>query len=144
MLQLLDLNPQPMSWVKFINNQEVELNFRAFNLSDVTWLEQTFTAVQIASVFQNIDIINLCKIAYHQLTNDCKKILFDIKFEEIDEDGNATEAKYTGPERLMCLIEGNKINDLYDLMLKLRGISMDMVEKIESDPEVRKLLAQMK
>ena len=144
MLNLMELNPQPETWTINVDKKVVHLDFRPFNLSDVSWLESNFTSIQIISVFQNIDIENLCRIAFHQLTVECKIDLFKIKFEEVDEEtGAVTETQYTGPQRLMCLMSGDKISGLYDLILKLRGISLETIEKVESDPEVKKLLAQM-
>jgi hypothetical protein len=133
--ELQDLTPQDVDWrVNFtIDGQKYDeiFTFRKFSLADEAWLKKRWPGKKLKEVFDNLDMGAICEIAFRVLTMSSKKKLFDIEFEDMDENGNVFEIATTGSEKLQMIVTGLKSQtQLIDHLLKTRGLSLAKVEKL--------------
>ena len=131
-MELKEFIPQETSFKLKIGTAEKELFLRPFNLRDEAWLDQQWTLEERAEIFQKIDMPPICKIVWHQLTLESKKILMSVKVIDMDESGNELEIATSGPEKLMyCMSEGvqQSIN-VFQSLLTAKGLSTPALEKL--------------
>ena len=136
-MQLEDLIPVRVKWnpkFKDAEGKEIDLEFtfREFNLEDESWLKREFGEDKLQQIFQNLQLDEICRIAYRQLDIDSKKRLMEIKFHDIDEDGNEIEIAQKGPAKLGYLIQGGLPDHLHlvKMLLETRGVSMPMLDEL--------------
>lgn len=131
-MELEQLIPERVAWDVDVPNsdQKITLVFRLFNLEDESWLKRTY-GDKLEKVFSELQTHEIAKIAFHQLELDSKKFLMSIKFMDMDENGQDVEVAKTGPEKVAALTIGAKgITDLINNLLKTRGLSLPLLEKI--------------
>lgn len=131
-MELEQLIPEKVIWEADIPNsdQKITLTFRLFNLEDESWLKRTY-GDRLEKVFSELQTAELSKIAFHQLDLDSKRILMNIKFLDMDEEGKDIEVATTGPEKVGALTIGaTGITNLINNLLKTRGLSLPLLEKI--------------
>lgn len=131
-MELEELIPERVAWEVEIPNsdQKITLVFRLFNLEDESWLKRTY-GNQLEKVFSELQTQEIAKVAFHQLDLDSKRKLMSVKFVDMDENGNDIEVAKTGPEKIAALTIGAKgITDLINNLLKTRGLSLPLLEKI--------------
>lgn len=131
-MELEQLIPEKVIWEAEIPNsdQKITLVFRLFNLEDESWLKRTY-GDKLEKVFSELQTQEIAKIAFHQLDLDSKRSLMSIKFVDMDENGADIEVAKTGPEKVAALTIGAKgITDLINNLLKTRGLSLPLLEKI--------------
>lgn len=93
---------RPRCKVLLSNGKKVELEFREFCLADVAFLQREFATnkAQLEILKYNPDAV--CRIIWHMLSPDSKKIFNDIRFEEFDEAREmVVERKIYGYEKLL-------------------------------------------
>lgn len=131
-MELEQLIPERVAWEVEIPNsdQKITLTFRLFNLEDESWLKRTYGS-DLSKVFSEVQTAEIAKISFHQLDLDSKRTLMNIKFMDMDESGADIEVAKTGPEKIAALTIGAKgITDLINNLLKTRGLSLPLLEKI--------------
>ena len=131
-MELEQIIPERVAWDVDVPNsdQKITLIFRLFNLEDESWLKRTY-GDKLEKVFSELQTHEIAKIAFHQLELDSKKFLMSIKFMDMDENGQDIEVAKTGPEKVAALTIGAKgITDLINNLLKTRGLSLPLLEKI--------------
>lgn len=131
-MELEQLIPERVAWTVDVPNsdQKITLIFRLFNLEDEAWLKRTYDS-RLEKVFSELQTQEIAKIAFHQLELESKKFLMSVKFLDMDENGAEIEVAKTGPEKVAALTIGAKgITDLINNLLKTRGLSLPLLEKI--------------
>ncbi len=131
-MELEQLIPERVIWETDIPNsdQKITLTFRLFNLEDESWLKRTY-GDRLEKVFSEVQTAEIAKIAFHQLDLDSKRSLMNIKFLDMDEEGKDIEVAKTGPEKVGALTIGaTGITNLINNLLKTRGLSLPLLEKI--------------
>lgn len=109
----------------------LELAFRPFSIEDEAWLKRTYPGTRLQEVFEKLETTEIVKIAFHQLEISSKKRIMEVKFIDIDEEGKEFEFAKTGPEKVGVLVRGvQEIITLIDNILKTRGLSLPLLEKI--------------
>lgn len=136
-MDLEQLIPERCVWKKKIKGEngerEIEFAFRPFNLEDESWLKRTF-GDKLQAVLESMDMDAISRMAFRQLELDGKRELMKLKFIDIDEDGNEIELATTGPAKLCYVIEGYAEQiELLKILLRTRGFSMPVLEKIAND-----------
>jgi hypothetical protein len=132
MMELEQFIPERVKWEADVPNSEEKLTlfFRLFNLEDESWLKRTY-GDKLDKVFSELQTAEISKIAFHQLELDSKRSLMSVKFLDMDEEGKDIEVAKTGPEKVAALTVGAKgITTLIDNLLKTRGLSLPLLEKI--------------
>lgn len=131
MYQLEDMVPAEVPWdVTDKVGREMVLTFRPFTVGDEAWLKREY-GNKLQEVFEKFKIDEICRIAFHQLNKESKKVLFEIKFVDIDEDGEEVELKLNGPNRVAMLVGGFKDQaDLVKKLIETRGLSLPIIEEI--------------
>jgi len=135
-MELEQLIPERVQWTpKFRdeNNEEkeVEFFFRPFNLEDEAWLKREFGEKMLREIFEKLQMDKISRIAFRQFEVHSKRKLMEMKFLDLDEEGNEIEIAKTGPEKLGCLVVGYPDQlDLMKMLLKTRGISMPILDQL--------------
>lgn len=135
-MELTELIPERVQWTpkfKDQNDEEkvVEFFFRPFNLEDESWLKREFGEKQLREIFETLQMDKISRIAFRQFEVQSKRTLMEMKFIDIDEDGNEIEIAKTGPEKLGCLVVGYPDQlELMKMLLKTRGISMPILDQL--------------
>lgn len=152
-MELDELIPERVEWIpKFTNEKneekEISFHFRPFNLEDESWLKREFGEKALAEIFEQMKMREISRIAFRQLEIDSKRRLMEMKFIDIDEDGEEIEIATKGPEKLSALIVGLPQQlELLKMLLRTRGVSMPILEKlgetlVEEEKKARTLLDQ--
>lgn len=143
-MEIEELIPERVQWVpkfKNENNEEKEItfHFRPFNLEDESWLKREFGEKVLIEIFEKMKMKEISRIAFRQLELESKRSLMSMKFMDIDEEGNEIEIATKGPEKLSALIVGFPQQiELLKMLLKTRGISMPVLEKMGETIEEKK------
>lgn len=108
-----------------------EFRLRPFNLSDEAWLQQTF-GDQITNIFEEVRMVEIGKIVWHQMLVEDKKFFKKRDIEFVDEEGYITSSEVGGLELLQQTITGwedyaSVVNALLDT------IGMSRPELIENE-----------
>lgn len=131
-MELTELIPERVEWKVKVPGTEEERTFffREFNLEDEAWLKREYDG-KLEKVFKELQTDHISRIAYHQLAVESKKTLMEIKIMDLDEDGLEVEIAKKGPEKLAFLVIGTSgVVDLIDKLLRTRGMSLPLLEKI--------------
>lgn len=131
-MELEQLIPEKVIWEADIPNSKEKRTFvfRLFNLEDESWLKRTY-GDKLNKVFEELQVAEISRIAFHQLELDSKRSLMEIKFLDMDEEGKDIEVAKTGPEKVAALTVGpNGVVELINNLLKTRGLSLPLLEKI--------------
>ena len=135
-MELEQLIPERVEWNPKITDEngterELEFHFREFNLEDESYLKRTYGEKKLSEIFENMEMDIITRIAFRQLEIDSKRALMEITFKDLDEDGKDIEVALKGPEKLSYLIKGlNEQLDLIKMLLRTRGISNPLIEKL--------------
>lgn len=130
-MELDELIPERVSWTPTINGEKKDFFFRPFNLEDESFLKREFGDEKLKKIFEDLDMVQITRIAFRQLEVESKKELMKIKFIDVDEDGNDVEIAAKGPEKLSCLIVGLPEQlELVKMLLRTRGVSMPILDKL--------------
>ena len=135
-MNLNELIPERVSWKPQVKidgqpDYELELFFRPFTIEDEAKLKRMYPENRLQEVFEKLETTEIVRIAYHQLEPSSKQKLMLIKFKDFDEKGDEIEVAPTGPEKIGCLVKGvGEIIGLIDNILKTRGLSLPLLEKI--------------
>jgi hypothetical protein len=144
MYNLEDLSPVPVDFSLFAGENEVKLTFRPFVLADESWLKREFPEAELKRIFEEFDMPYIAKIGFHQLTLESKRKLMDIKFVDIDEDGQEFETAKKGTDKILMMLGSFKSQiDFIKFLIETRGASFpifkEMVEDLEK--EVKKKMS---
>lgn len=136
-MDLNDLIPERVQWKPSLNGEkdgeskELEFYFRPFNLEDESWLKREFGEKQLQEIFEQLQMDKVARIAFRQLEVDSKRRLMDIKFIDIDEDGNEYEIALKGPDKVSALTYGLPEQlELLKMLLRTRGVSMPILDEL--------------
>lgn len=129
-MKLDELIPERVEWRPTAGTTELELYFRKYSLEDEAWLKREF-GDKLEAVFAEVQSASICRIAYHQLDPVSKRELMNVKFMDVDEMGKDFEVALKGPEKIgMMIIGAEAMMDLINNILKTRGLSIPLLEKI--------------
>lgn len=130
-MELTDLIPERVRWEAKAGDNVIELHMRPFNLEDESFLKRAYPGTKLQEVFSELNGDELSKICFHQLEPESKRALMKIQFMDVDENGKDVEIAKTGPEKIRYMIVGTAATmDLLNCLLKTRGLSLPLLEKI--------------
>lgn len=127
MLKLEDLKPEPSSFTLDSNGKTYHL--RPVSLDDELWLRKTF-GDRLQEVFTNLEMENLSRIVFHQLTPADQCDFLPEKRTFINEEGHRFEETVGGYRLLMVQMQGGveeKVR-IIDALLKTIGASRPKLE----------------
>lgn len=85
--------------VDLVNGERVTIVLRPVNLADKAWWEK-LTEEDMKGL-QNLAVEPLCKVVWHQMDVESKKLFSDIVFKDVNDDGEEITIKLHGHEKLL-------------------------------------------
>lgn len=147
-MKLSDLKPKRVSIPLDVTNsdgevQNFELVLRPYTLADEAWTEEEYKdKAALVKVFEEINMYEICRMAFHQSTIETQRKIMAVKFAGFDAEGNEVEVNKLPHEKLMGMISGFESGiKIFKGLLECKGLSMPMIEKMaEEDLKKKGLL----
>ena len=114
---------------------------RPFSLLDEVWLSQNYPGTKLQEVFspEKLDMVEICRIAYHQLETEHQKFFVKQEIEIYNEDGDREVMVVGGYRMLAAMVCGFKAQaDLISAVAKTRGVSQAVLDKMEAESTEKK------
>lgn len=139
-MNLSELNPKQVEILLPVTDQDgrqrdFSITLRPYTLADEAWTEETYKdKLKLIEIFEKLNMVEICRMVFHQCSITSKKEILSVKFYDLDENGNEFEVNKLGHEKLMGMITGFKSGiSLLQGLLECKGLSMPMIEKIAED-----------
>lgn len=127
-LKLEDIVPSPAEFKLARTDRTYKL--RPLSLDDEMWLQATF-GNNLQEVFDKVQMMEICRIAYHQMEIEDKESLRAQDVMLQDEEGNSEKAKIGGVKLLFALIAGTSEKlEVMKAILQTIGISRPMIDEL--------------
>jgi hypothetical protein len=132
-MELTSLVPRDIKF-NLTSIKDREFTMKAITLADKIWLDENFPNGQIAEIFLNINIKEICRIIFRLLTPEDKLFFKKQKVKIVNEEGDEEEIEIGGVALLQSLISGGigEELELVNALLKNMGYSDNQIEDIKN------------
>lgn len=133
-ISLKDLNPQGSKFT--LRQAEREFSLRPINLRDEKWLQATF-GNRLNKIFTEMLMLEVCRIAFHQLEEEDKKFFAKKELTLTNEEGESVTETIGGYELLFWYVSGlDEKMELFQSLMETIGVSRKMQKaQAEKTPE---------
>jgi len=138
-IDLKDLTP--MGATITLKSTGKEYRLRPFTLADEKWLQETF-GNDLEKIFREINMVQIARIAFHQMEDDDRRdfVQRDVTF--INEDGEEKVVKRGGAELFFWMISGMEEKlQIFQALMHTIGISRAVIDQAmapDTPPEEKK------
>lgn len=140
-MELKDFVPQKSKFKVKIDESEVTLKLRPYSLADDAWIDSNFPMDQRVAIFEEVKMIPISEMIWHQLEIESKKLVASIKLLDVNDDGEEIEIKATGAVKLQHCIKGvQEYLGAFKALLAAKGLSTPALAKMAEVEEVKKNL----
>lgn len=90
-----------------VKSKELEIHIRPPSLLDQNWIRQKYGSTDnLQKIFTEKDWLEMCRVVYHQMSQEDRAHFPATKAHLIDDDGNEANVVLTGPELLLHSLTG--------------------------------------
>lgn len=112
---------------------------RMVSLADEAWFLKTFGLEEFNRIFTEMDMEQICRVAFHLLVAEDKEKFIKQEVKFVDESGEYIEMELGGYKLLYSLICGpNEAIAVLNAILKSRGVKFELEAEIEKEETKKK------
>ena len=116
---------------------------RMFSLADEAWAVRTWGKDGWQKVFRDMDMVQICRLVYQLLENECKKDFMKKSYEFVDEKGNSVTMELGGVDALIALVCGEQEHvAMLQALMQSRGITPKAAEAVSQMDESKKKMSE--
>lgn len=136
MASLFDFKKKTTSFMaSFVTDKGVtrkkRVTLRPYTLADTAYIQSLYTQDELVKNLETLNAECICKLVWHQMTNDSKKLFLSAKVIELDENtGEEYEIEMEGWKRLFNVFtQMQDLIPMYNAWLECRGINSKEANK---------------